>query len=368
MKIIQIILVFFLIGISLSILPLYSFQLSFLKAVNEQYHKSNVVLSPLSAYQALSFVSNGARGETQQNLVKVLGKNNQIEINRHNQKILESVMSETNLKIANAIFTTFTPNESFLQIAKKFKAYSDKLISTQQVNDWCAANTENKITQIVDSVERITMVVLNAIYFKSTWKYQFDKNRTLKEEFLNSDGSKPIVEMMNQRTNFLFAETDDYQAIQLPYKDSKISALVILPSESFEINSVISMLTDEKLSILINSMEMKRIDLKLPKFEIEFETVLNKPLSEMGLTTAFDPSKADFSNITDHVKLFIELIIQKAYIKVDEEGTEAAAVTAIMTRSASSHRNMHINRPFLFFLMNNDFNQIVFATKIEHLK
>ena len=161
----------FLLLFSFELLPpeSNSFQLSLFKKVSESNPNSNVILSPLSAYQALSLVSNGARGETQSNIVNTLGYKNQIEVNVDNQKIIETVEEEKELKITNAVLTTFTPNESFIQIANKYKALSSKLISAQQVNQWCAEKTENKITKIIDSIEGIKMIVLNAIYFKSKW-------------------------------------------------------------------------------------------------------------------------------------------------------------------------------------------------------
>lgn len=350
-----------------------SFQLSLFKKVCHSYENSNIVLSPLSAFQALSLVSNGARGETQSNILRTLNYKNQIEVNVDNQKIVEVAEKEKDLKIANAVLSTFSPNESFIQIANKYKALSSKLVSAQQVNQWCAEKTENKITKIIDSIDDIQMIVLNAIYFKSNWLKQFKKQNTEKYDFTNEDKTINKIDMMYQKESFPYTASDDYQAIELPYKDTKMSAVVILPSANIDINSFIDSLDDEKLFDIIHSMRRETVRFRLPKFELDFSTSLKNQLIEMGMREAFDPSKADFTAVTDHMKLYINDVIQKAYMKVDEEGTEAAAVTAIMVKLASARPPvepivMNVDRPFLFLIRNFDFgDKFVFMAKIGKL-
>ena len=365
----------FLLLFSFELLPpeSNSFQLSLFKKVSESNPNSNVILSPLSAYQALSLVSNGARGETQSNIVNTLGYKNQIEVNVDNQKIIEAVEEEKELKIANAVLTTFTPNESFIQIANKYKALSSKLISAQQVNQWCAEKTENKITKIIDSIEGIKMIVLNAIYFKSKWLKEFRQQNTQKYDFTNEDKSKKKIDMMFQKESFPYGATNEYQAIELPYKDTKMSAVVILPSANIDMNTFVNSLDDDKLYDIIHSMNRSTVHFRLPKFELEFSTSLKNALIDMGMKEAFDPSSADFTAVTDHMRLYIDEIIQKAYMKVDEEGTEAAAVTAIISRATCIMPPrepivMNVDRPFLFLIRNIEFgDKLVFMAKIGKL-
>lgn len=350
-----------------------SFQLALFKKVCHSNENSNVVLSPLSAFQALSLVSNGARGETQRNIVDTLGYKNQIEVNIDNQKIVEVAEKEKELKIANAVLSTFTPNESFIQIANKYKALSSKLVSVRQVNQWCAEKTENKITKIIDSIDDIQMIVLNAIYFKSNWLKQFKKVNTEKFDFTNEDKSISKIDMMFQKESFPYTEGKNYQAIELPYKDTKMTAVIILPSANIEINSFIDSINDEKLLDILHSMRRTTVRFRLPKFELDFSTSLKNQLIEMGMREAFDAAKADFTAVTDHMRLYIDDVIQKAYMKVDEEGTEAAAVTAIMVKLTSARPPMepivmNVDRPFLFLIRNIDFgDKFVFMAKIGKL-
>ena len=146
-----------------------SFQLSLFKKVCHSNENSNVVLSPLSAFQALSLVSNGARGETQRNIVDTLGYKNQIEVNIDNQKIVEAAEKEKELKIANAVLSTFTPNESFIQIANKYKALATQIKSKEQINQWTAEQTENKITDVITSIDNIQMIMLSSMFYRNQW-------------------------------------------------------------------------------------------------------------------------------------------------------------------------------------------------------
>ena len=362
-----------LFSFSYALTPTQSFSITLFQKLLPKNRDKNLIISPLSAYQALSLVGNGGQGKTQASIVETLGKSNQIELNVENQKIIERALQGGDLKLANAVLSVFSPKETFVEIAKKYKALSSKLISVQQVNNWCAENTENKITKIIDSLDGIQMIILNAVYFKSSWKVKFDKTDTHKLEFHNSNGSLPKVDMMFVKEKFLYTQTHEYQAIELPYTDPAMSAIVILPAENLPINEFVESLSDQKMNKILSSLRKNKVQLRLPKFEFEFFSSLKPSLQEMGMELPFNPLKADFSNISDHVKLYIDDVIQKAYIKVDEEGTEAAAVTAVMMKltccvDRPQEIIMTVNRPFLFLIRNKEINnQFVFMVKIYQL-
>ena len=352
-------------------MSLSSFQLSILKDLS-QTKQSNIVFSPLSIYQALSLTSNGARGTTQNQILSTLDHSDLLEANVNNYKIIEN--SKSCLKIANAVLSIFEPEQSFIEVSKKYKALTTKLISTQQVNQWCADNTENKITKIIDDIKGIQMIILNAVYFKSEWVHPFMKTITSIQPFKNGDGSISQVNMMKQQKYFNYFEDNNIQAIELKYIANNISAIIILPKEHINIGNYINDLNDKELNTILNSLSSEKVNLQLPKFELNFETSLVETLKQMGMVFPFDKSKADFSNISNHVSLYIDDVRHKTYLKVNEEGSEAAAVTAVTMKVTSARPNMDIpkmmvvDRPFLFMIKDWDIkDQMLFIAKIDKL-
>ena len=357
---------FFLFPLSLS-----SFHLSLFKDLSS-LENDNIIFSPLSAYQALSLTSNGAKGETQIQMINTLDHSDQIETNICNYNILENV--KPCLQIANAVLSTFEPERNFIEVSKKYNALASKLISVNQINQWCAEKTNNKITKILDDIQNIQMIILNAVYFKSEWKHSFQTQMTSIQPFSNKDGSISQVKMMKQKQRFKYFENKDIQSIELDYIHKGLSAFIILPKKHIDIREYINNLTDDEIANIHNNMSYEKVMLHLPKFEIEFKTSLVNSLKKMGMLYPFDKSKADFSNISTHVSLYIDNIIQKAYLKVDEKGSEAAAVTAITMKLTSAApsveipRHMIIERPFIFMIKDSDIKeQMLFIAKIEKL-
>ena len=191
--------------LTLSSLCLGSFQISFLKEINKYNKNKNFVFSPMSIYQILSLTANGARGNTLHEMVKALSGNSITELNRINSEILNAAKNFTSIEIANAIMTRIEPLDEFKKIAYSYDATIEKLKSADQVNSWCFLKTHGKILQIVDQLDPLTkMILLNAIYFKGTWKNKFKPEKTQKKYFYNfGDQTKPVqVNMMNLETKF----------------------------------------------------------------------------------------------------------------------------------------------------------------------
>ena len=363
--------------LTLSSLCLGSFQISFLKEINKYNKNKNFVFSPMSIYQILSLTANGARGNTLHEMVKALSGNSITELNRINSEILNAAKNFTSIEIANAIMTRIEPLDEFKKIAYSYDATIEKLKSADQVNSWCFLKTHGKILQIVDQLDPLTkMMLLNAIYFKGTWKKKFKPEKTQKKYFYNfGEQTKPVqVNMMNLETKFNYYSDEKVQVIEIPFSKDSVSAVIFLPQKLQNINDFIAELDDQKIKKYLNSLFPITVDLELPKFKIEFESGLNTYLHNLGMKQAFSPM-ADLSGLAKGGNdLYIDSVIQKAFIEVDESGAEAAAVTAVIINGWSSiiniRQRMYVNRPFLMMLRSKalpEDNDVLFMAKIEEL-
>ncbi len=355
-----------------------SFQMAFFKEMNKNFKNENLIVSPLSAYQVLSLTANGAKGKTQKEMISALGNKNLEELNKINTDILYLTKELKTVEIANSVMTKFPPKKSFLAASSRYGATVETLKSVAQVNAWSNAKTHGKIPTILNSLPPKTlMILLNAVYFKGKWEEAFDKEDTKKKTFYNcNDKSKAKqVERMSIREKFQYYSDKELQMVELPYQKDSMSAIIILPNKNKNINELISEMSDEKIQRLIKKMNLEKVVLALPKFELRFESSLNDVLSKLGIHDALDENSADFSGMKEEIKLFINKVIQKTYLKVDEEGTEAAAVTAVTVSSNSASRidltiPFIIDRPFLFMIRNKDMPknyEMLFMCKIEKL-
>ena len=363
--------------LSLLYLSSCSFQTSFFKEVNTQYIGKNVIVSPLSAYQVLGLTANGANGESQEEMLLALENKNIKELNEINLEILKVSKDFSTIEIANAIMTAFTPKEKFVDIALQYESSIEPLNSVTQVNNWCNLKTHGKIPKIMDLLPPNTvMVLLNALYFKGEWVKEFSENLTTIRAFynFNDESNSKEIPMMQAKDNFNYYEDSQQQIIEIPYKKDYMSAIIILPSKSIDINDYISKLDDDSIQKLIKKMSTKEVQLQLPKFELEFDSTLNEILQKMGMVQVFDQSLADLTGMRDEKDIYIGKVLQKTYLKIDEKGSEAAAVTAVVVQTKSmplNNNRMIINRPFLFMLRNKKLPQnyeMLFMAKIEKLE
>ena len=358
-----------------------SFQLSLFNQLNIKNKGINLTISPLSIFQALSLVTNGAKGETQNELLKLLDNKNMDEINEINLKILSQVKDISSLEIANAIMSKLSPLKEFTKIAKEnYSAEIQPLKNVKQINKWCDNKTHGKIKKIIDGLgSNIFMIILNAVYFKGEWVNKFNSVLTTKKIFYNhnSDQEGKLVDTMMLTKHFSYFEDSNLQAVELPYQKDFMSALVILPNKKVDINECINLFErdNEYIYSIIENMKYSKVRIEMPKFEITHKESLKQTLKNMGVNLAFEP-KADFSNIRNQNDLLIDDVIQKTFLKVNEKGTEAAAVTAVVMLNMAMIPikemiyNMIVNRPFLFIIRNKKLPKnydIIFISKIEQL-
>lgn len=329
--------------------------------------KSEIV-SPISITYALGMLNNGAVGETQKEINKVLGFGTAgaDSINAFCRKMLTEAPTLdklTKVMIANTIYMNkdFELKSDFINKAKTYYEAEPETRDFHDgktmdvINQWASDHTEKMIEKVLDEESfnpDAVSYLLNAIYFKGAWAEKFDKNNTKDETFKGYSAEKQVP-MMHQEHEFNYSETDNCQALCLPYGNLAYRMTILLPKEGKTINDVLKNLTAgtwERYQIMGRAI----VDLKLPRFESTTDVGLNDIMSALGMPRAFDPNLADFSNFCN-VPTFISMMKQVAKIKLNEEGTEAAAVTVIgMEPTAMPSEPQHVqffaNRPFLYVI------------------
>lgn len=356
------------------------FGLKLFKEIIKVEKGKNVFISPLSVSMALGMTYNGANGKTQEAMQKTLELNGLSiqEVNESYKSLIELLTGldpKVQFQIANSIWhrQNFPVKEEFINLCKK---YFNSLVkgldfddpnSTKIINEWVDENTNGKIKGIVNPPidPQTVMFLINAIYFKGTWTYEFDKNETKDDWFFLPDGSKKICKMMMQEGNFQYFANADFQAIDLPYGDRKFRMTIFLPKPQTDIDSLIGEFNQKNWDSWISSFADKSLTLCFPKFKLKYELGLNDVLSALGMAIAFDLLQADFTKMYEgQENLFISKVKHKTFVEVNEEGTEAAAVTSVEIGITSVGLLMRVNRPFIFVIRENKSQTILFIGKI----
>lgn len=234
-----------------------------------------------------------------------------------------------------------------------------------EINKWVEDRTNQKIKELIqkgDLTSLTRLVLVNAIYFKGKWKYTFNKKETKEIPFFVDEKRTSKVPMMHQVNDFNYYEDKDLQAIELPYSGDELSMIVILPKER-TLSKLEKNLNYTLLDKISTNMAKEKIEVYFPKFKIEKRYILNEPLIKLGMSDAFDDMLADFSGMTGSRDLYISKVIHQSFIEVNEEGTEAAAATAVIMSGKSISLGPKIfkaDHPFLFFIIHKPTNTILF--------
>jgi len=355
------------------------------------FQDGNLVFSPYSISLALAMTYAGARGETESQMAQAMQFTlpqeklhpafNALDLALANEgKALGNNGQPMQLNIANAIWAEqkYTFQQAFLDLIEKNYGAAIQLADfvknfdpvRGQINSWVSNQTKDKINDLlppgsVDSNTR--MVLVNAIYFKADWDTQFDPNNTQDAQFTLLDGSQSQVKMMNNNDLTLnYIKGNGYQAVELPYNGNTAAMDIILPDagnfQNFE-----STLDAQNLNNIFNSLQSTLIALSLPKFTFTTDFSLGDQLKSLGMTDAFDGNKADFSGMTGNHELSISDVIHKAFVAVDEKGTEAAAATAPIMAGMSSPMQkvlLVIDHPFIFIIRDLKSGQILFMGRV----
>lgn len=341
----------------------------------------NAMLSPLSVGMALAMTNNGAAGETRKAIEKALKFDNfdTDDINAYYRKLaadLPQLDPRTTLDIANSIWYRqgFDVLPGFLDVNKEFyKAEVNALDfagpgAPNVINNWVSNKTKKKIPTIIDGgiPGDMMMYLINAVYFKGAWEQRFDKKQTEKGTFTRANGTTLQTDFMHVKRTFNVAATDVVEAIELPYGEKKFSMVVLKPRAGVDFARLTEKLRGTDLwSTLASSFSPLEVQLALPKFKFSYENKLNDELNDMGMGIAFTPA-ADFSGISV-APLTISEVKHKSFIEVNEEGTEAAAVTSVgmIMTSLPQVYTFNVDRPFLFAIREVTTGLILFIGQVN---
>ncbi len=341
---------------------------------------SNLFTSPLSVSMALGMTSNGANNGTLDSMRTVLGFSSftQDQVNSYYNKLITALPEldpNTTLKIANSIWYTQSLSviPSFLQTGtKSYLANIQSLdfsnpASLTTINNWVSDQTNGKITKVIDKIGNDDMMYLiNAIYFKSIWASKFNTSDTKSTTFTLPDNSEIETPFMNGHISCNFYRDADATILELPYANNKYSLVMVMPPSGQSLGSFVSALSSTTWQNWMGKIGNGTADVSIPKFQFTYSTSLRGELSAMGMGTAFSDA-ADFSNLSTTAALKITDVQHKAYIAVDETGTEAAAATTvIMGMTAPAPNIITINRPFFFVIREMKSGLILFAGSVNN--
>jgi serpin B len=365
-----------------------TFAFNLYQALREE--NDNLFYSPYSMSLALAMTYAGARGETERQMADTLHftlsqdrlhpafNSLDIELGKRGEGAEGKDGEGFRLHIVNAVWGQkgyhFLP--TFLDVlAENYGAGLRTLDfanapeeSRLIINDWVSDQTENRIEDLIPEglIDILTRLVLtNAIYFNAAWQYPFSEGATGDSQFYLLDGGEVTVPMMSQTESFGYAEGDDHQAVELPYDGGELSMVILLPREG-HFETFEESLNTERVDAIISALNHSQVALAIPKFEFQSAFKLRETLIAMGMPVAF-AGDADFSGMTGGRELFISQVVHKAFVSVDEAGTEAAAATAVImkvTALPTTPVEFTANRPFIFLIRDIETGSLLFIGRI----
>jgi serpin B len=354
-------------------------------------HEDNLFFSPSNILQTLAMAFVGARGETERQMSKILGEDLSREetleaIQALNQELLSDGSGEGHeLSVAYAAW--LKPGVGVLGdysslLRERLQAgfseldfAGDPAAAAETINAWVDEETNGMIKEVIGplDIDHLTLAILTgAIYFLGKWENEFDPSSTAPADFLRPGTPAISVATMWQTRRFRYADTESCRAVELPYRGGKLAMVVVLPQEEAVVAPSAGALGpggQKAIRSLLDSLDFPSCDVTvgLPRFEMDTTMDLSKALSQMGMTDAFDPEKADFSGMIDHDEFALSAVLHKARVKVDEQGTEAAAVTMMALAAGVIEEEeiiFHVNRPFLFLIVERRTGAVVFMGSV----
>jgi serpin B len=344
----------------------------------------NLFLSPLSVSMALGMALNGAGGSTADSMRVALGMTGQSigEINqgyRNLIDLLRGLDASSQFQIANSIWArsgiTFLPpfltagRTSFDAEIRALDFSAPGTLGT--INDWVRANTNGKIPRILDDIApQEVMFLINAIYFKGSWRLAFDPARTTSAPFNAGDGSIQSVRTMSQRPEVQrYSATRDFEMVELLYGNGAFAMTIVLPRADRTLSDVTDGLDADRWGEWVADLHDREIGLAMPRFTLEYTRDLSDDLKALGMRVAFDPQAADFTAMADVApdRLYLTRVAHKTFVDVNEEGTEAAAATSVGVGVTSAPQTMQIDRPFLFVIRERLTGAILFLGQLTRV-
>jgi serpin B len=341
----------------------------------------NIFFSPYSIFVALSMAYEGAKQNTSlemQNVLNVL-QNDSVTLGTFGKvyNLLNQNQRGYKINTANAFWAheDYEFLQDYLYLLKNYYMaeaneldFAKNAEAAETINTWIEEKTNDKIKDMIDPgmlSEMTKLVLTNAIYFKGLWKNQFDPDDTFEREFKLLNENQVQVEMMSQESDFNYTETDDLQILELDYAGNQLSMIIVLPKEN-NISIAEKAINNQNLTSWKNDFYEIEINVQIPKFKFEKKYVLNDLLKEMGITEAFLPGIADFSGMDGTRYLYIGTALHQSFVEVNEEGTEAAAATAIIMEATAipEYKEFIADHPFVFLIQHKETGAILFMGKV----
>lgn len=340
---------------------------------------TNALVSPLSLKFAMMMAANGAEGKTKEEILNAFEIDN---LDDFNEKISQEFNTSSDLKIANSIWQK--KNNDGISFSKEYKdkikkyfdADANVFRTVSSINNWVKKKTDGKIRDLLprklDSDKDFIATLVNAIYFDAKWENPFYVNKTKKDDFCNIDNTHKTVDFMNKTSYFNYYGNENFQLLEMKYKNSDLSMYIVLPKNNYKV-------THEDFENALKNKKPTYVKVHLPKFEFKSESInLVDYLKNMGVEKAFEKTCRDFNTMftvkgkdKDEMKFYISDVIQKTFVKVDEKGTKAAAATAVIHGCydccLAPHKPIPIyfnaDHPFTYVIRNNKSGEIVFMGK-----
>jgi serpin B len=351
--------------------------------------KGNIFFSPYSIHAALGMTATGAKGQTRDEMVNVL------HLPADQAKVLASgdlgrfyahPRRDFELSVANALWgqKNFPWRSEWMamQNARFGAAFNEADFAAnheaerQRINRWVEEQTRDRIKNLLqpqDIDDRTRMVLANAIYFKGKWSEKFMESMTRDEPFRLADGGTVSAPMMHRRSNYGYADADGVQVLEMPYQGGELSMVIVLPREANGLPAVEARLTNEFAGWL-GKLVRPEVVVSLPRFKMEQRFLPNAQLMALGIRTAFDPDNADFSGMADDPALCISKVVHQSFVEVNEEGTEAAAATAVVMEQPVSAqvrpkpKIFRADHPFLLLIRDTKHGTILFMGRVMNPK
>ena len=358
------------------------FGLELFTKVAESENK-NLMLSPLSASTALTMLLNGCGGDTYtqlQGALKYPAGMTISDINEAYKSLVEQLLNadpKVKLALANAIFyrNGFVVKDPFLNVMNNdYKAYIKGLdfsapSALTTINKWASDNTNGKIPEVLQEISaQAVMFIMNALYFNGDWSYQFDKSLTQERPFYPDGGSSVNVSTMNGEVGSKIVSGNGFKVIEMPYGRTNFTMIVIVPDGT--LGTFYPSFTNESWNQITSNLdqmtEFGKANVFMPKFKFSYEKYLNDQLQSMGMVDAFIPFQADLSGISD-ASIYVSFVKQNTFVEVDEEGTEAAAVTTIgieVTSFPPQPTQFVIDKSFIFAIRERTTNTLMFIGQV----
>ena len=351
---------------------------------SQKIAEENVLISPTSVLTALTMTANGAKNDTLTQMEHVFGITSE-SLNDYMRTYLDTLPKEEKYKLhmANSIWIkedeNFSVNEAFIDTNQKCfnadvfeKAFDKKTL--REINDWVDDHTDGMIENILDEIpEEVVMYLINALAFDAEWEEIYENTQIRKGKFQIRNEITQDVDFMYSEEN-LYLEDEKATGFIKYYADKKYAFAAILPNEDVSIAEYVESMSGSGLKELLENPQEVQVNVSIPKFEVEYDVLLNDILKAMGMVDVFDATKADLSGIGTHTNgnLFVSRVIHKTHMQVDERGTKAGAATVVEVDCESAMespeaKTVHLNRPFIYMIIDCETNQPIFMGTMHYI-